>query len=79
MPAASRKQAIVANGDAGFADFAGGRVAAESGQRLQFMPKLFRSTLVLGAVLAAAGAGGQEADTRHLAPGLQTRAPAPPW
>ncbi len=38
------------------------------------MPKSLRSTLVLAAVLLAAGAGAQDADIRHLAPGFQTRA-----
>lgn len=39
------------------------------------MPKSLRSTLVLAAVLAMAGAAAQEADTRHLAPGFHTRTP----
>ncbi|MHB1121297.1 MAG: hypothetical protein ACYC0T_01070 [Ramlibacter sp.] len=75
MPAASRKQSIVADCDADFAGFASGRAAAESRQRLQFMPKLLRSTLVLAAAPFTAGAAAQEADPRHPAPGFQTRTP----
>lgn len=66
---------IVADLDAGFAGFASRPAAAELPQRLQFMPKSLRSTLVLAAILFTAGAGAQDADTRHLAPGFHTRTP----
>ena len=39
------------------------------------MPKSYRRTLALAAVLFLASANAQEVDSRHLAPGFQTRSP----
>jgi len=39
------------------------------------MPKSYRRTLALAAVLFLASASAQEVDSRHLAPGFHTRSP----